>query len=341
MEVNLKFGNKQTAHTNVFKTLLLRRHEIEELIDMNDVLGAVENAFVSSALDKTTMPPKMYLNLPDYNGDYRAMPAYIDGIAGIKWVSSYPLNFQNNMPSVLAIIIICDPNTSYPLAVMDGTLITNMRTGAAGALAAKYLARENSNVIGIVGSGRQAETQLLALNEVMPIIRLVKVFDQNKDTSITFARKMSLSLNIAVQAVESVEETTDSDVLITTTPSRTPIIQKHHIKLGTHINAIGADAQGKQELAPDILIDAKVVVDNLEQASHSGEINVPLSHGLMTIEHIYSTLGDIVAGIKKGRETKEEITVFDSTGLAIQDIACAKLVYEKARIKTGTYFTFF
>ena len=142
---------------------------------------------------------------------------------------------------------------------------------------------------------------------------------------------MSANLNINVSPVKTIEEATAADIVVTTTPSRKPVIEKRHIKPGTHINAIGADAKGKQELEAAVLKNAKIVIDNLEQASHSGEINVPLSEGLIGVEEIYGTLGEVVAGMKKGRENDEEITIFDSTGLAIQDIVCAEIVYKKAK----------
>ncbi len=134
-----------------------------------------------------------------------------------------------------------------------------------------------------------------------------------------------------IRPVETIQEATEADVVVTTTPSTKPIVSKQHIRPGTHINAIGADAQGKQELDGEILKSAKIVIDDIAQASHSGEINIPLAKGLIKIEDIYSTLGEVVTGIKKGREHDHEITIFDSTGLAIQDIICARLVYEKAR----------
>ena len=134
-----------------------------------------------------------------------------------------------------------------------------------------------------------------------------------------------------VTVVDSIEEAAQSDIVVTTTPSRSPVLLKKHVRPGTHINAIGADAEGKQELQSELMQASKIVVDDMAQACHSGEVNVPLSCGAIVEGHIYCSLGEVVAGIKKGRESNDEITVFDSTGLAIQDLACAKLVYEKAK----------
>lgn len=322
------------------KVLILTGHEVQELLSIGEALKAVEYTFRLAAEGKVIAPPKLYLSLPHYQGDFRAMPAYIDGMAGVKWVCGYPNNFRYNLPSVMATIILCDPNTGCPLVIMDGRYITNLRTGAAGGVAVKYLARKDSSVIGMVGAGVQARTQLLAISKVLPRIEEVKVFDKNKSTSLRYANQMSAELNINIRPVEVLEEATEADIVVTTTPSRKPVVKKQYIRIGTHINAIGADAKGKQELDSDLVAGAKVVMDDIEQASHSGEINVPLSQGRLKIDEIYGTLGEVVTGMKKGRENDEEITIFDSTGLAIQDIICAKLVYQKAGGREGIQIDF-
>jgi alanine dehydrogenase len=318
--------NVEVAHL-----LLLSRREIEEYLTMDEALKTVERAFSLEGEAKVVMPPKIYLDLPEYQGDFRAMPAYIDGSAGLKWVSVYPNNWKSDLQSVIATIILSDPRTGYPLAIMDGTYITDMRTGAAGGIAVKYLAKKDSSVIGMVGAGRQAKTQLLAISEVLPTIKEVKVFDQQSDESLRFAKEMVAKLKSNIYPVQTPEKAAEADIVVTTTPSRTPIVKKQFIKPGTHINAIGADAKGKQELEGDLLRNAKLVVDNIEQASHSGEINVPLSDGVIRVEDIYATLGELIIDQTRGRKNDEEITIFDSTGLAILDILCAALVYEKAR----------
>jgi len=327
--------------SKTLKTLLLSRREVEQQLSMAEILEVVENAFKLKAQGKAIMPCKIYLELPEYHGDFRAMPAYIDGSAGMKWVSVYPNNRQYNLPAVMAMIILCDPNNSYPLAIMDGTHITNMRTGAAGGIAVKYLAKKNSSVIGMVGAGEQAEAQLLAINEVLPEIEEVKVFDRSPEMSQRFAQKMAGKLNLNIHLVETVEAASDADVVVTTTYATGPVVLRQHIKPGTHINAIGADAEGKQELEADLLAGAKIVIDDFEQACHSGEINVPLSKGQIKVEDIYCSLGEVAAGMKRGRENDTEITIFDSTGLAIQDIVCAELAYKKTKGGKVPAFDFF
>ena len=321
--------------------LILGRRETEQLLTVVEAIAAVERAFKLKAQKKAIMPPKLYLDMPEFAGDFRAMPAYIDGIAGIKWTSGYPNNYRYNLPTVMATIILCDPKTGRPLAIMNGEYVTSIRTGAAGAVAVKYLARSDSSVIGMIGAGMQARTQLLTIREVLPGIKEVKVFDLRKEVSQRYAQMMAAELKINICPVETIKAATDADIVVTTTPSREPVVKKHHIKPGTHINAIGADAKGKQELESGLLASAKVVVDDIEQASHGGEINVPISEGQLRIEQIYGTIGEIAANLKNGRENDDEVTIFDSTGLAIQDMVCAKLIYEKAKTRGTPVFTFF
>lgn len=312
------------------KVMILTRQEIAGLLDIKETLEAAERAFKLQAQGKTIMPSKTYLDLPEYKGDFRAMPAYVDQSAGCKWVCAYPNNPAQGLPTVMALIILCDSYTGSPLAIMDGTYITSMRTGAAGGVAVKYLARRDSSSIGLIGAGEQAKTQLLAISKVLPRIEEVKVYDVRKNISLNYARDMEKKLSANIHPVATVEEAADADIVVTTTPSKEPIVKRQHIKPGTHINAIGADAQGKQELDASLLSIAKIVVDDIEQASHSGEINVPLSQGLFKTGQIHGTLGQVIDGKKKGRENEEEITIFDSTGIAVLDIICAKLAYQKA-----------
>ncbi len=308
------------------KTLILTERDVREVLTMDEAMRAVEKAFELHALGKTQMPAKVYLNFE--KGDLRAMPAYLDGKAGVKWVNSHPENPKLGLPTVMAVIVYNDPGTGFPLAIIDGTHVTNYRTGAAGGIAAKYLARKDSRVFGFVGCGRQAYTQLLALREVFEIdeARAYDISDRNAEKFVRFCEK----LGISARALE-LKMVCDCDVLTTTTPSRKPVVKDEWVKEGTHINAIGADAPGKQELDEKILLRAKIIVDDMEQALHGGEINVAISKETIKPEDVHATLGEIVAGIKRGRESDEEVTIFDSTGLAIQDIAVADVVYRKAR----------
>jgi alanine dehydrogenase len=312
-------------------TLVLSRNDIQGLLDMTSVLEAVEQAFRDWAEGKAVMPTKSYLLLDQ--GDFRSMPAALPGSAGVKWVNVHPHNVTQGLPTIMAILVYSDPLTGYPLAIMDATDITAYRTGAAAAIASKYLARKDSHTLGIIGAGYQSYTQILA-HAALFDFRLIKVFD----LSTSSVKKLIQHFPQYPLQECSLEETAASDIVCTLTPSLEPILKFKWVSPGTHINAIGADAEGKEELDPAILKDAIIVVDDMRQAASSGEINVPIRKGLLKTDDIYANLGEIITGKKQGRIDGKSITVFDSTGLAIEDIAVAKIVYGKAKL-SGNYLS--
>ncbi len=313
-------------------TLLLARDDVRGLLKMPDVIWVVEEAFKEWAEGEANMPPKTYVGLE--RGDFRAMPAALPGAAGVKWVNVHPQNPSLGLPTVMAIIIYSDPDTGYPLAVMDATEITAYRTGATSAIASKYLARQDSQTLGLVGAGYQAHTQLLAHAEVFDL-KQVRVYDLSSAAVDRFIKSFP---NYPLKKC-SLEETAASDIVCTQTTAQEPFLKADWVTAGTHINAVGADAKGKGELEPAILKRALVVVDELEQASAAGEINAPLRKGLFSIDEVHGTLGEVITGRKPGRGDKDMVTVFDSTGVAIADIAVAKVVCEKAK-KVGGYLSF-
>lgn len=303
---------------------------------MKEVIGAVELAFREKGFGRVQMPPKKYLFFNKYSGNLMVMPSYLEGmdISAVKTVNVHPHNREKyGMPTIMAIIILVDPKSGFPLAIMGGTTITNMRTGAAGGIAAKYLARKNSKVVGLIGAGAQARTQLMALLEVFGSFDEVRVWSRSEETRVRFKREAMAKYGhlCKIRDVERIEDAVrGADIIVTATPSRTPLVIDEWVQPGVHFNCIGVDAPGKEELDPLILKRAKIVVDDLEQASYSGEINVPLSMGIISRRDIWAEIGEIVAGTKPGRENDEEITVFVSTGLAVQDAVTANLVYQKA-----------
>ncbi|MBP1908648.1 alanine dehydrogenase [Methanolobus bombayensis] len=311
--------------------LWLDQSDVRSIIDMPLTLSAVENGFMEHGLRKVQMPPKSYLYFDKHNGDLRTMPSFMEekDIAGVKIVNVHPDNREKGFPTVMAVMVLNSTETGAPLAIMDGTHVTDMRTGAAGGVAAKYLARPDSHVIGMVGTGGQARTQLLALSEVMDIEEL-KVTCRNLSHCESFVKDMKHIVGCDFILKGNIKDVCDCDLLVTTTPVREPIVKSEWIHEGTHINAIGADAMGKQELESSLLTKANVVVDDIIQASHSGEVNVPLSQGVISESDIHAELGEVVAGVKQGRQSDEDITIFDSTGLAVQDLVTANMVYTKA-----------
>lgn len=314
-------------------TYLLTRTDVEQALGMPEAVSAVEAAFRAYALGKAQMPPKPYLNFE--TGDLRIMPAYLPelGLAGVKLVNVHPDNVE--FPTVMATLAVFDPGTGFLLAIMDATYLTAVRTGAAGAIAAKYLARTDSTVASFVGAGIQAYTQLLGLLVTVPSIKELLVCDVDADAARALAHKAHEEHGLTAEACSLDDAVRNADILTTTTPVRKPIVKGDLLRPGTHVNAIGADAPGKQELERVILESAKIVVDNWEQASHGGEINVAVTEGVISRDDIHAELGEVAAGLKPGRERPDEITVFDSTGLAIQDLACAAHVYRRVMADEG------
>ena len=320
------------------KTLLLTEKEVRQLLSIDEVMKAVESAFREKGLGNVQMPAKLYLFYNKYNGDLRAMPSYLEelDISAVKVVNVHPDNrVKYDLPTVMATIVLIDPKNGAPLAIMGGTAITDMRTGAAGGVAAKYLARKDSKTVGLVGAGAQAKTQLMALLSLYGEIEEVRVWSRTKSTRDAFVAEMKLAGNVAkMAATDEVRDAVEgADIVVTTTPSRKPIVMSDWVEDGTHFSCIGADAPGKEELDPEILKRAKIIVDDWEQASHSGEINVPLSKGMITRQNIWAEIGEVVAGLKPGRTSQDEITIFTSTGLAVQDAVTAELAYKKAATK--------
>ncbi|WP_096391157.1 ornithine cyclodeaminase family protein [Halopenitus persicus] len=320
--------------------LLLSSEDVETYARMTDVIPAVEEAFAAYERGSVQMPAKSYVELERYNGDFRSMPAYMDAgdwdAAGIKWVNVHPDNpKEHGLPTVMGTMIYSDPETALPLSIMDGTMLTMQRTGAAAAVATDHLAVEDASTLGIVGAGIQSYTQVEAIAEVRPITEIV-ISDLDEERVRRFIDHFSGEFDVREG---SIAEAASCDVLSTVTPVRDPIVSLADVGDHTHINAMGADAAGKQELETAVLSAAKLTIDDHDQTTHSGEINVPYGRGEITDPDIYAEIGEIVTGTKAGRTDDDGITVFDSTGLAIQDVAAARVTYEAANdADAGTAF---
>ncbi|MFC7167311.1 ornithine cyclodeaminase family protein [Halospeciosus flavus] len=314
------------------ETLLLDKDDVEQNTPMAELVSAVEDAFTAYERGDAQMPAKSYVDLPQYNGDFRSMPAYLDAgewdAAGVKWVNVHPDNPDRyDLPTVLGTMIYSDPENAYPLSIMDGGQLTMKRTGAAAAVATNYLAVEDASSMGIVGAGVQSYTQLEAISKIRDIEEVV-VSDLEEERVARFIEHFGDDFDVRAGPIS---EAGHCDVLSTVTPVESPIVQAEDVGDHTHINAMGADAAGKHELADDLLLAAKIVIDDHEQCTHSGEINVPYAEGTLTDDDIYGEIGQIVTDKKEGRTADDGVTVFDSTGLAIQDVAAAHVVYEHAK----------
>jgi ornithine cyclodeaminase/alanine dehydrogenase len=244
-------------------------------------------------------------------------------------------NFFNNgerfgMPNIQGLLMLADARNGYPLAVMDSIEITIRRTGAATAVAAKYLARSDAKVVTICGCGNQGRVQLRALATVLPL-KKIYAFDLDDTRARNFAGDLAEELGLEVEVVHDLPAAAQkSDVCITCTPARKFILKKQDISPGAFVAGVGADNEEKQELDPALMASSKVVTDIREQCAEIGDLHHAISAGVMRLEDVHAELGEIVAGRKPGRTSKEEITIFDSTGTALQDVAAAAAVYERA-----------
>ena len=320
------------------ESVLLGPAAVRESIQVSEVIDAVEGAFGAYARGNVQMPAKSYIDLPQHNGDFRSMPAYVDAgdwdAAAVKWVNVHTDNpAEHGLPTVMGTIIYSDPETAFPLALLDGTHLTRLRTGAAAAVATRHLAVEDASTLGLVGAGVQSYTQLAAIARVRPIDSVV-VSDVSDKAIAEFRERYGDTYDVREGTTT---EAAACPVVSTTTPVREPIVEA--VGEHTHVNAMGADAAGKQELDPAVFEGAKLVIDDYEQCTHSGEISVPWNQGLLGDEDIHAELGDVVVGDAAGRTPADGVTIFDSTGLAIQDVAAAHAVYERASTEDiGTPF---
>ncbi len=314
------------------KLRILRASDLNGTLDMRDVLPLIEQAFFERGMGRTEMPPKSYLHFPSHEGVLLIMPGSLPQMdeAAVKLINVHTRNpVDHGLPTLIATIVLISPDTGEPVCIMDGTYVTGMRTGAVSGVATKLLARKASRVLGIVGAGFQGPFQLEAVRHSMPVEEVL-VTDLVPERARNLAQ-MAEGFGLAARACETVEEVVRGcDVLVTATPSDRPIVRDEWVREGMHINCVGTYAKGKQEIDPAILKRSIVVVDDWTQASHAGEINVPVSRNEFDRSGVYAELPEVAAGLKPGRTDDRDITVFDTTGLAIQDVVTAWKAFEVA-----------
>ncbi len=315
------------------ETLILSKQDVGMLINMKDAITSVEQAYTDYCSNRVIQPPIVSIEDEENNGELDIKTCYSKSnqFISIKSASGYWDNPKvYNLPTMLATIMLIDGKTGYPLCIMDGSLITGYRTGAAGGLSARLLARKNSKKVAIIGSGNQARMQLKAICEVLNI-ESVKVWDTNTELLAAYKEEISKSLNLLVETCEIAKDAViDADIIVTTTPSKNMIVKDEWIKEGTHIIAIGADMAGKQELDPKIFSRSKIYVDSISQCVERGETRNAIMSGDIKTTDIYAELGEILLKDKQGRDNDTQVTIFDATGMGIQDNTLADLIYNKA-----------
>jgi alanine dehydrogenase len=316
--------------------LILNRADVISLLDMKDCMNVVEKAFAELSNQTCVLPLRIGITPPDGLALY--MPAYLKESQALacKVVSVYKNNpSKHNLPTTIGKVLLQDPETGDVLCIMDGGYLTAVRTGAASGVATKYLARDEKNLVaGIFGAGVQAKMQLWAVCVARSISKAI-VYDLNEAAAGKFIEEMHKKLGIEIIPATSVDQVLEADIICTATSAATPLFDGNKVKDGTHINGIGSHTPNARELDTAIIKRSKFVGDSKEACfKEAGDIMIPLNEGAITENHFYAELGDLITGKKKGRENNAEITLFKSNGLAIQDAATAKLIYDKA-LKAG------
>ena len=321
--------------------LLLHHSDITQLLSFEECITAVEKIFRLQGQGK--VPVSQILGIHASHGGLHVKAGLLPGSKSYV-VAKANTNFPGNarqfgLPTIQGIIIIFDAENGCPRAILDSADVTIKRTAAASAVAAKYLARPNSSVGTICGCGRQGRTHLRALRGVLPLEEIY-AFDLDERAMQNLATELADELDLQIKTVRDLRHAIqESDICVTCTPSRQFFVRKEDVSPGTFIAAVGADNEHKQEIDPALMASSKVVVDSLEQCSAIGDLHHAISAGLMRPENVYAELAEVVTGQTAGRTTEDEIIIFDSTGVAIEDAITAVAVYEKAcAAKIGNYF---
>ncbi|MEV5967621.1 ornithine cyclodeaminase family protein [Kribbella sp. NPDC051952] len=317
--------------------LALSRAEIAKTLEMSDVIEVVEQAHAALSTGDAVQAERSAIEVPGSTTLLVPMTAAIapQGVAGIKLLTDTPANAERSLPVQQSTVVLVDAETGSCEAILDGPVLTLFRTAAASAVATRHLARPDSRTLGLVGAGAQARAHLDALSCVLPIDKVV-VWSRSRSTVEAFAAYARERVAEVIVAEGPEEVIRTADVLCTLTPSREPLVRGEWFEPGLHVNAVGAPPRpDHREIDTEGIVRSLVVVDSYDVARReSGEVLVPLSEGAITAEHFRTELGDVITGARKGRRTDDDVTLYDSVGLGIQDVAAARLAVDAAR-RTG------
>jgi alanine dehydrogenase len=317
--------------------LVLTRNEVRELVPMVEAIALMKVAFAELSAGRTVSPLRTVVSLADREGDALFMPAYVPAMdaLGLKSVNVFRRNPQRGLPVIHAVVSLVDSETGQPLAIMDGTYLTALRTGAVSGAAADLLARADSSVLAAIGAGAQGVTQIAAICAVRPIERVIAV--DVSDESLrrlreTIARDWPEIRNRLETTSDAAAAVRRADIICTATTSHTPVFDDADVRPGTHISAVGAYTPEMQELPAETVVRATVVVDAIDAAlAEAGDLIIPLREGLVGREHFARELGMVASGTAPGRTSDDEITLFKSVGNAVQDVVVAKRAVERAK----------
>ena len=328
------------------KIFVLSEEDTRQLLELEEVIEAIENVYKEKSSGSGKVFPLVFHEFEKGVADMDIKSGTLDkmGVYGLKLVSWFGNNPSKGLPSLSGIVMLFDSSTGLPIGTISAEHMTGMRTGAAGAIGAKYLARNNSEVMLMVGSGHQASSQIRAMQTVIKGLKKVFVYDPiNFESAKGFISKFEYKLDsieyIPVQDLET--SVANSDIIVTATPSKKPLIMKEWVKAGTHFSCMGSDMSGKQEIDENILKSAKLFTDDILLSVSVGEFEVGINNGTITKEDIICEIGDVLNGEYDGRTSDNDITVFDSTGIGLQDIAAGYIAIQKAKkINIGTEVKF-
>ena len=314
--------------------LVLNKEEIETIITIDDAIEAVEDGFRAYNSGKAMIPFPVALQVPDHSGDVHIKPGYVKGYDTytVKIASGFYDNPKSGLPVSHGMLILFDSRTGFPLCFeVDQCFLTDLRTAAAGAVAARALAKKKVSKVAVIGTGTQARFQIRALSRVRDFEKLV-VWGRSPDKVRAYIDDMKGLVDAEIVAAATAEEAVrDSDVIVTSTMTSEPVIKASWLSKGVHITAMGSDSPEKQELETAVLAAAdKIVVDSLKQCASLGEVHHAVEDGTISEEDVHAELGEVLLGTKPGRESDDEITVCDLTGIAVQDVVTSQIVYERA-----------
>lgn len=321
---------------NDHKIRILSEEDIRRALPMKEAVAAMKEVFQAVSAGRVTMPTRTHIDIPAHNGTALFMPSYADGFGkiGLKVVNIFPANPKKGLPSIQGIVCLLDGPTGRPLAVLNGTFLTALRTGAASGAATDLLARPDAETVAILGAGVQGRTQLAAMGAVRPV-KKVWIYDIVKETAVRFAREMEPVLAVEIVVAESSREALQyADIVCTATVSSTPVFADADTGPGMHINAIGSYQPDVQEIPEQTVLRSLLIVDHRESVlQETGDLLIPMKKGHMLDTHIRAELGEILAGKVVGRTSDQEVTLFKSVGIAVQDLAAATRVFERAEIE--------
>lgn len=333
------------------KIKFLNEAQLKQSLKMSDVLAITEQVYRQKSQNESVVWDTIFYDFEPGKADMDIKSGYLKSaqIFGHKTVTWFGENAEKNLPTLTGLICVFDATTGFPIGIVDGAYITGMRTGAAGAIGAKYLANPESKNALIVGAGNQLKFQVAGLLTVYPKLEKIAIYDRNLDKVMNALEALPLALSEMgvekystklIPATDLATSVSESSIIITITPTKEPIIKEAWVSQGTHFSCLGADMHGKQEIEATIFSHAEVYTDDLHHSSQVGEMEQALKQGILTIEEVLGEIGEVILGKITGRSTKESVTIFDATGMALMDIATAKVALDNSQNESKNTFQF-